>query len=70
MKSKAMIWLFLIAGVLWMLAGLRDVFAPGFFSINGRIVTGNDIALEFAVAAVFLALAGYTASRMHHLKGN
>ena len=70
MKSKAMIWLFLIAGVLWLLAGLRDVFAPGFFSINGRVVTGSEIGLEFAVAAVFIALAGYSASRINHLKGN
>ena len=69
MKSKTMIWLFLIVGLLWALAGLRDIFAPGFFSFNGRVVTGSNIALEFAVAAVFLAVAGYMASRIRHLNG-
>ena len=70
MKHKAMIWLFLFAGILWMIVGLRDAFAPGFFSFSGRVVTGGDLAMDFAVAAVFLALAGYTAIRSRQLDGN
>jgi len=67
MKSKASVWLFVVAGILWLLVGLRDLFAPGFFSFSGRVVAGSNIVLEFAVAAVFLVIAGYTANRMRHL---
>ena len=70
MKSKAVIWLFLIAGILWMLVGLRDTFAPGFFSFSGRVAIGSDIVIDFAVGSVFLALAGYTAIKNRHLNGN
>ena len=70
MKFRVMIWLFLIAGVLWMLAGLRDAFAPVFFSFSSRVVTSSNIVLDFAVAAVFFALAWYSASGSPHVNGN
>jgi len=64
MKSKPVMWLFAVVGVLWLLLGLRDAFAPGFFSPNGRVVAGSNIAFDFAVATVFIALAGFMASRL------
>jgi hypothetical protein len=56
MKSKVGIWLFLIAGILWLLVGLRDLFAPGFFSFSGRVVTNSQIVVDFALGVMFLAL--------------
>jgi len=70
MKSKTIIWLFLISGLLWLLVGLRDIFAPGFFSPNGRVVTVSNIALDFSVATVFLTVAGYMASKIRHVNSN
>jgi hypothetical protein len=50
-------WGFLIAGVLGVITGLRDTFAPGFFNISPQVKTKADIILQFASAATFLALA-------------
>ena len=58
-------WLFIVAGLLWILAGTRDLFAPGFFSIIGRPVTGSGIAVNFAIGVVFLILASSQAVRTH-----
>lgn len=58
MCTKAGPRLFLFAGILWLLVGLRDAFAPGFFSMSGRVVTGSEIALDFAMAAILLTLGG------------
>lgn len=69
MKSKPVMWLFGVVGVLWVLVGLRDAFAPGFFSPNGRVVTSTNIALDFAVATVFIALAGAMAIRLRRSHG-
>lgn len=57
MKNKTAMWACLIAGLLWVIVGLRDTFAPGFFSMAGRVVTKIDIAMEFAAAAAFLVAA-------------
>ena len=51
------VWGFLLAGVLGLIAGLRDIFAPGFFNISPRIPSKTDIVLQFALAGTFLALA-------------
>jgi hypothetical protein len=56
-KQRITVWGFLFAAVLWALAGLRDTFAPGFFSMSGRVMSSNDIAVEFAVAAMFFLIA-------------
>jgi hypothetical protein len=50
-------WLSLIAAVLWATAGLRDIFAPGFFTMSQRNMGKIDIAFEFATAAIFLFVA-------------
>ena len=68
-KAKIVTWLFILAGLLWILAGIRDLFAPGFFSINGRIVTDSSIALNFAIGIVFLIIGSSQAVRTHrHIK--
>lgn len=62
-KAKIVMWLFIAAGLLWILAGTRDLFAPGFFSISGRPVTASGIAFSFAIGVVFLILASSQAGR-------
>jgi hypothetical protein len=52
-------WGFLIAGVLGIISGLRDIFAPGFFNMSPRIPNRTDIILQFVAAAIFLALAAF-----------
>jgi hypothetical protein len=54
---KIAVWGFLIAGVLGIITGLRDIFAPGFFNISPQIKTKTDIILQFVSAGTFLALA-------------
>jgi hypothetical protein len=58
MKSyKIAIWGFLIAGVLGIITGLRDLFAPGFFNVSPQLKSTSDIILQFVSAAAFFALA-------------
>ena len=57
MKQRITVGLPLLAGVLWVIAGLRDIFAPGFFAMSGRLMSKSYITLEFAVAVVFFAVA-------------
>ena len=57
MKRRIIIGLSLLAAVLWIITGLRDIFAPGFFTFSPRVVGRSDIIFEFATATVFLALA-------------
>jgi hypothetical protein len=63
-KQKIAVWGFLVAAGLLAIAGLRDIFAPGFFSMSGRVMSNSEIALEFAVAAMFFILA-VSFSRRH-----
>jgi Na+-driven multidrug efflux pump len=51
------VWGLLIAGVLGVITGLRDTFAPGFFNISPQVKTKADIILQFVSAATFFALA-------------
>ena len=55
--QKIAVWGFLIAGVLGIITGLRDTFAPGFFNISPQVKTKTDIILQFVSAASFLTLA-------------
>jgi len=59
-KRRIFVGLWVLAGFLELIAGLRDIFAPGFLTISGRAKSTGDIALEFGVAAVFFALAALT----------
>jgi hypothetical protein len=50
--GRESVWL-LAAGVLFILAGIRDWVAPGFFSIAGRV--HGDIELNLLVGILFIA---------------
>jgi hypothetical protein len=58
--KKISVWLFLLAGVLYVIAGLRDIFAPGFFKVSPAVPGKSEIAFQFLLAGTFLALAGLT----------
>jgi hypothetical protein len=49
-------WL-LAAGILFVLAGIRDWVAPGFLSIAGRHWGWLDIAVNLLAGAVFIVVA-------------
>ena len=55
--QKIAVWGFLFAGVLGVITGLRDTFAPGFFNISPQVKGKTDIILQFVSAASFFALA-------------
>ncbi|MDQ2921115.1 MAG: hypothetical protein M3R52_05830, partial [Acidobacteriota bacterium] len=55
--KKLTVGLFLFAGVLGVIAGLRDLFAPGFFNMSPRIPGKADIIAQFALAVAFFAMA-------------
>ena len=57
MKSKVAVWASLVAGLLGIIAGLRDTYAPGFFTMSGSVKSKLDIAMEFASGVTFLSLA-------------
>ena len=58
MKSKnIMVWGFFAAGVLAAVAGLRDIFAPGVFSISPRIPGSGEIIGQLVMAAAFFVVA-------------
>ena len=57
MKHRVAMWASLIAGLLWVGVGLRDTYAPGFFTMSGSVKSKLDIAMEFATGAVFLLTA-------------
>jgi len=60
--KKIAVWGFLLAGVLGVTAGLRDWFAPGFFSMSPRIPGTGDIIGHFVAAVSFFALAVLSAT--------
>ncbi len=71
MKLKNVaVWGFLIAGVLGLIGALRDVFAPGFFTVNSRNPSKTDIVMQFVMAATFLALAFFTNIRKNQAPSN
>jgi predicted ribosome-associated RNA-binding protein Tma20 len=56
--QKLTVGLFLFAGLLFLIAGLRDIFAPGFFNVSPQVKSRGDIIFEFAAAVTFLTV-GY-----------
>ena len=55
--KKAAFWLPLVAGVLWIGIGLRDLFAPDLFNFSGHIASKSTMILDFATGAIFLFVA-------------
>ena len=58
MRQRIIVGLLLLAAVLWVIAGLRDSLAPGFFSMSSRVMGKSDIILEFVTGSIFFVLAG------------
>jgi hypothetical protein len=58
-KHKTTVWLSGIAALLFITAGFRDIFAPGFLSMsmNPQPKSVLNIAISFTAGAIFLALA-------------
>jgi len=56
-KQRIAVGLLLFAGVLAVITGLRDIFAPGFFNMSPRIPTRSDIIVQFSLAAMFFLVA-------------
>jgi len=55
--QKIAVWGFLLAGVLGIITGIRDIASPGFFNVSPQVKDKADIVLQFVSAASFLALA-------------
>ena len=58
--KKTAVWLFLLAGALYTIAGLRDIFAPGFLNMSPQVPSRGGIVMQFLLAGVFLAMAALT----------
>ena len=56
--QKLTVGLFLFAGVLFGIAGVRDIFAPGFFNVSPQVKGKGDIIFQFIAAVTFFAV-GY-----------
>ncbi|HUS11010.1 MAG TPA: hypothetical protein VMZ30_11130 [Pyrinomonadaceae bacterium] len=71
MKLKSVaVWGFFFAGVLYVIGGLRDIFAPGFFNISPHVPSKGDIAMQFLLAAMFLAMAALTNKTKNQVRAN
>jgi hypothetical protein len=57
---KFTIWASGFAGVLFVIGGLRDLLAPGFFKPSQALPSKGEIAFQFVLGAVFLTLAVLT----------
>ena len=57
MKRKIVVSAWVFAGVLGLLAGIRNIYAPGFFNVSPLIKSNADIALHFVAAAVMFVCA-------------
>ena len=44
-------------GLVWIVIGLRDLFAPHLFRFDGQVAADGMVILDFAVGAVFLLTA-------------
>ena len=64
-KHKIVVGLYFFAGGMWILVALRDIFAPGFLSFNGRVISRSQIIFELAVALVFLSIGVMSIKRRH-----
>jgi hypothetical protein len=53
-----------VVGIVWIVIGLRDIFAPHLFRFDGQVATNGKIILDFAAGTVFL----FTALSLHKAK--
>jgi hypothetical protein len=66
-KKRGLVGLWLLAALLMTTAALRDIFAPGFLSMSGLVMSKTYITVEFVIAAATLAYA-FWLSRGHYPK--
>jgi hypothetical protein len=66
--NKVTFWGFLIAGVLYIIGGLRDIFAPGFFNMSPQIPSTFDIVVKFVLAGGFFALAALSHANRNQVR--
>jgi hypothetical protein len=57
MKRKIVVAAWVFAGVLGVLTGIRDIYAPGFLNMSPLIKSNADIVLQFAAAAMMFVCA-------------
>ncbi|MDQ3472098.1 MAG: hypothetical protein M3447_00025 [Acidobacteriota bacterium] len=57
MKRRVVVLAWMFAGMLGLLAGIRDIYAPGFFNISPLIKSNADIVLQFVAAAMMFVCA-------------
>ena len=57
MKRKVVVAAWVLAGVLGLLTGIRDIYAPGFFNMSPLIKSNADIVLQFVAAAIMFVCA-------------
>jgi hypothetical protein len=57
MTQKMAVWLNVAVGVVWILIGLRDLFAPHLFRFDGQVAATGTLVLDFVAGAAFLLCA-------------
>ena len=57
MNKTTAFWINAAVGALWIGIGLRDLFAPHFFTFDGRVADNSTVILDFAVGTIFLIVA-------------
>ena len=67
--QKLTVGLFLFAGGLFLIGGLRDIFAPGFFNVSPQVKSKGDIVFQFVAAVTFFTV-GYLLSRNKRVDAN
>ncbi len=67
--EKSTLWVLMIAGVLFGLAGLREAFLPGFQIIKPEHVDPHVMAVDFTAAAMFFLFAVVQAFRYRKAMG-
>ncbi len=53
--------LLVVAGLLFLIAGFRDLFRPGWLTLNDRIPSKTEIAIAMGLGLFFLGVAGFRA---------
>lgn len=52
-----------LAGIVFIIAGVRDVFFPGFLTLNTAVPSRTEVAVAFAIGLFFIAVAAFRALR-------
>ena len=70
MKPRTAMMFCFFTGLLLVIAGLRNIFAPGFLSLSPRVMSKIDLTMLFAAGAIFwFAAVGFyrrQASQVRH----